>query len=120
MAKKDLSALDRTIMQPLSRDIDDAFSDGIDCDVKIMGGNSLLLYDVTDTLYNAIYTDAAGNLVIPAVTSVTYNDNTALNFGSDSDVAFSWVSATPYFYIAAAVDGTEIRIGNATLDFDVT
>ena len=45
--KKDLSNLDRDIMQPISRDIDDAFSDGIDCDVKIMGGNALYLYDET-------------------------------------------------------------------------
>jgi len=120
MAKKDLSSLDRTIMQPLSRDIDDAFSDGIDCDVKVMGGNSLMLYDVTDTLYNAIYTDAAGNLVIPTTTSATYNDDTALYFGTDSDVGLNWISATPYFYLSCLADGTELRIGNGTLDFDVT
>ena len=119
MAKKDLSSLDRTIMQPLSRDIDDAFSDGIDCDVKIMGGNSLLLYDTTDTLYNAIYTDGSGNLVIPAETAVTYNDDVALNFGSDSDASIAWISGSAWLYLSTAVDATDLIIGNGTLSWDI-
>jgi len=117
--KKDLSNLDRDIMQPISRDIDDAFSDGIDCDVKIMGGNALYLYDETDALYNAIYTDAAGSLVIPTTTSATYNNDTALYFGTDSDVGLNWISATPYFYLSCLADGTDLRIGNGTLSFDI-
>jgi len=118
--KKDLSNLDRDIMQPISRDIDDAFSDGIDCDVKIMGGNALKLYGSNDTDYNSLYTDVSGNLVIPAESATTYNDDVALSFGTDSDVALNWISATPCFYLSNILDGTQLRIGNGTLDFDIT
>ena len=119
MAKKDLSNLDRDIMQPISRDIDDAFSDGIDCDVKIMGGNALKLYAADDTTYNSLYTDVSGNLVIPAESATTYNDDVSLSFGSDSDTSLTWVSLSSHLYLSTIADGTDLVIGNGTLSLDV-
>jgi len=117
--KKDLSNLDRDIMQPISRDIDDAFSDGIDCDVKIMGGNALKLYAADDTTYNSLYTDVSGNLVIPAESATTYNDDVSLSFGSDSDTSLTWVSLSSHLYLSTIADGTDLVIGNGTLSLDV-
>lgn len=119
MAKKDLSAIDRDIMQPLSRQISDAFTDGIDCDVKIMHGHGLLLYADDDTTYNTIYTSTGGSLVIPAETATTYNNDVSLSFGTDSDASITWISATDYLYLSCTADGTDLKIGNGTLSFDV-
>lgn len=120
MAKKDLSALDRDIMQPLSREISDAFDDGIDCDIKIMSGNKLILYDPNDEHPQEIYTDADGTLVISTTPTGVYGDDVGLYFGDGSDMKFVWDADS--LNIIPDADGSDIELGSTagTKSVDIT
>ena len=112
MAVRDLSALDTDMHQGLGRIIQEAFDDGIDCDVKVTYGNKLKLADSSGD-YIDIYVDSGGNLVLPATTSVTYLDDDGLNFGTSSDVSMVW-NGTNFVVNSLAEDTGEFQFGPTT------